>query len=240
MAVGKHVTLAAELEREILSGKYGREGGLPSISELAQNWSMSINTVKSAMALLEGKNLVEKRGIGYYVNRVDTVMTQYVPPTYARLKQGGYCENIGEAKRTQLPKHLADLFNLPQSQQTVYRLQVSGEAIDENKKPMQITHRYYIVSVDDETLQKMHNPNYDPMWDDPTYAGELISHDEVTPRMSTESECDLLNLPGATPITNVLEVIKNEQGELLTVQEIILSPRTTLIFDFPFANKPIK
>jgi DNA-binding GntR family transcriptional regulator len=67
MAAGKHAHLATELEQEILAGKYGWAGGLPGASELAQKWKLSINTVKNALSLLEGKNLIEKRGIGYYV-----------------------------------------------------------------------------------------------------------------------------------------------------------------------------
>jgi DNA-binding GntR family transcriptional regulator len=89
MAIGKHVALAIELEKDILAGKYGWEGGLPSTSELAQRWNMSINTVKNSLSLLEGKNLIEKRGIGYYVNRIPTVMTQYMSHqhTYASIEK---------------------------------------------------------------------------------------------------------------------------------------------------------
>jgi DNA-binding GntR family transcriptional regulator len=61
MAVGKHVTLAIELEKDILAGKYGWEGGLPSVSELAQTKNMSVNTVKNSLSLLEGKGLIEKK-----------------------------------------------------------------------------------------------------------------------------------------------------------------------------------
>ena len=70
MAKGKHTTLAEELEKDILSGKYGSEGGLPSTIEIAKKWGMSVNTVKNSLALLEGKNLIEKRGIAYYVKNL--------------------------------------------------------------------------------------------------------------------------------------------------------------------------
>jgi DNA-binding GntR family transcriptional regulator len=236
MTVSKHSALAAELEKEIFSGRYGWEGGLPSVSDLAQKWNMSINTVKAALAVLEGKDIIEKRGIGYYVNRVPTTMTQYLPPAHARL-QNGYCENIGTVKRVSLPEHLAKKLDYKSSELAVYRMQVSGEANGTGKKPLQITYRYHLLTLSDEQMQRMESePTYDPMWKDAPI--ELFSHDEVTPRLATESERDLLNLPETTPINTVIEAIREQaSNNLLMAQEVILSPRTTLIFDFPFTNK---
>lgn len=237
MAVSKHIALSTELEKEILTGKYGWEGGLPTASELAQTWNMSINTVKNSLAVLEGKNLIEKRGIAYYVNRVPTTMTQYVPPTHLR-QHAGYSKNIGPVKRVSLPDHLIKKLDLNDSQSAVFRMQISGEITESNEHPLQLTYRYYLLSISDQQLHQMqNNATYDPMWDDQKTAIELLSHDEVTPRLATEGERDLLNLPEATPINNVFEVIRDNQNNILTVQDIILSPRSTLIFDFPFTNK---
>jgi DNA-binding GntR family transcriptional regulator len=238
MAAGKHITLANELERDILAGKYGWEGGLPSASELAQVQNISVNTVKASLALLEGKGLIEKRGIGYYVSRVPITMTQYVPPAHIRLGREGYNKNIGPVKRTSLPKNLAEKLQLPSPELVVYRMQVSGEIAEANEKPLQITHRYYMLPISDEKLKQMQNdPTYDVMWNDPTVPVELLSHDEVSPRLATDGERDLLNLPETTPITYVLETIR-DRNRVVMAQEIILSPRTTLVFEFPFTNRP--
>lgn len=239
MAVGKHIALANDLEQEILKGTYGWEGGLPSANELAQRRNMSINTVKNALAILEGKDLIEKRGIGYYINRVPTTMTQHVPAANLRLSsRSGYSKNIGPVKRVTLPDHLAKKLKI-EARQVVYRMQVSGEMQDGNEKPLQISYRYYFLAIPDEKMQQMENDtNYDPMWNDENTAGELLSHDEVSPRPATEGERDLLNLPESTPISNVFEAISDKGSTLLMAQEVILSPRTTLIFDFPFTNRP--
>jgi DNA-binding GntR family transcriptional regulator len=240
MPVTKHTTLATELEKDILSGKYGWEGGLPSASELAQTWNMSINTVKNALSLLEGKNLIEKRGIAYYVNRVPTIMTQYVPHANLRIKdRPGYCKNIGPVKKIAVPEHLAKKLNIPQSQTAVYRVQVSGEFTEGNERPLQLTYRYHMLQLPEQQIQQMqNNANYDPMRDESTTATELDTYDEVVPRLATEGERDLLDLPETTPILAVLEVIRHkESNDLLMFQEVILSPRTTLIFEFPFLNQ---
>jgi DNA-binding GntR family transcriptional regulator len=236
MAVGKHLTLATELEKDILAGKYGWEGGLPSASELAQTHNMSVNTVKNSLSLLEGKGLIEKRGIGYYVSRIPTVMTQYVPPAHVR-RQEGYSKNIGLVKRVSLPEHLTKKLDFPQSGLVVHRMQVSGEIAHGNEKPLQVSYRYHFLPVTDEEMQRMQeDATFDPMWNNSDIATELVSHDEVTSRLATEGERDLLNLPESNPITSVFEVIRSKSSELLMAQEIILSPRTTLIFDFPFFN----
>ena len=238
MATGKHTNLAIDLERDILAGKYGWEGGLPSASELAQTWNMSINTVKSALALLEGKDLIEKRGIGYYINRTPTVMTQHVPSAHIRLEREGYNNTIGPVKRVTLPEHLAEKLNI-EVRKVVHRVQVSGELVEGNEKPLQIAYRYYLLPITEDKLQRMQaDATYDPMWNEENVMIELLSHDEITPRLATEGERDILNLPEGTPISNVFETISNTSGELLMVQEVVLSPRTTLIFDFPFINKP--
>lgn len=238
MATGKHTNLAIELEKDILAGRYGWEGGLPGASELAQTWNMSINTVKNALSLLEGKNLIEKRGIGYYINRTPTVMTQHVPSAHIRLEKEGYNTTVGPVKRVPLPENLANKIKT-EVKSVVYRVQVSGEIVEGNERPLQIANRYYLLAISDEKLQRMQNDaTYDPMWNDEDVLVELLSHDEVTPRLATEGERDILNLPETTPISNVFETISDTNGKLLMVQEVVLSPRTTLIFDFPFKNQP--
>lgn len=238
MVVGKHIALANELEKDILTGKYGWEGGLPSTGELAQNHNMSINTVKSALALLEGKDLIEKRGIGYYINRRDIVMTQYVPPAHIRLPRGGYCKNIGSVRRVPLPNHFAEKLHIS-GRDVVYRVQISGELVDGNEKPLQISYRYYLIPISDETLKQMeNNSTYDPMWDDESIPADLISQDTVSPRMATEGEKDMLNLPDNTPVDSIFESIRDKGDTILMAQEIVMSPRATLIFNYSFTNRP--
>lgn len=238
----KHTILAIELEKEILAGKYGWQGGLPGTSELAQAFTMSINTVKNALALLEGKNLIEKRGIGYYVNLIPTVMTQYVPPAHIRLQsqqREGYCTNVGSVKKVALPDHLAEKLHYASGELVVYRVQVSGEIAEGHEKPMQISYRYHFQPLPDEMIQRMQDEaTYDPMWNDASVPTELVTHDEVTVRSATESERNLLGLPESTSITNIFESIHDKDGNLFMAQEIISSPRRTLVFDFAFINHP--
>jgi DNA-binding GntR family transcriptional regulator len=169
-------------------------------------------------------------------------MTQHVPPAHIRLlrhHREGYNKNIGPVKKVALPEHLAEKLNLSPSESALYRVQISGELVEGNEKPLQISYRYYLLPLSDEKIHRMQNDStYDPLWNENDVPTDLISHDEVTPRLATEGERDFLDLPESTPVTNVFEAIRDKDNTLLMVQEIVLSPRTTLIFDFPFTNRP--
>lgn len=65
-----------------------------------------------------------------------------------------------------------------------------------------------------------------------------ISSSEIRTRFITEKERNLLGLPEITPATSLFDVIRDENNRFYMAQEIVLSPRTTLIFDFPFTNRP--
>jgi DNA-binding GntR family transcriptional regulator len=233
----KQTMLANELEREIMAGAYGWEGGLPNLADIAQRWNMSINTVKASLAGLEGKGVIEKRGGGYYVARIPTPMTQYLPPAHVRQSEG-FCKNLGTVKTVTLPDHLLEKLSVSQHAAT-YRVQISGENIEGVEKPLQISYRYHVLPLTEDKVQRMQDdPTYDPMWQDTAVPAELLSHDEVMTRLATEGERDLLSLPEDTPIMHVFETIKDRNGSLLMVQEVILTPRSTLIFDYPFTNRP--
>jgi len=233
MAEGKHITLANNLEQNILSGKYGQEGGLPSASELAQEWHISVNTVKNALAVLEGKGLIAKRGIGYYVNKIDINMSNLGP---AHSKQpDSFKRNIGPVKQTTLPAHLAQSAQLDASTVAVYKMQVSGNTENNQEKPIQLAHKYYTLAISDDELKKMNKDStYDPV---ANLGGELLSRDELSSRLATDSEKDLLELEGGdVPVLSVLETIRDKQDRVLLIQEVTVVS-STLIFNYPFNNK---
>jgi DNA-binding GntR family transcriptional regulator len=239
MAAEKFTALAIELEKDILTGKYGWEGGLPTVSELAQKWNMSINTIRNALSILDGKGLVEKRGASYYVRRIPFVMTQGSPSAYMTVPRGEYYQNIGSVKRITLPEYMSEKLNSPQYGIAVYRVQVSGEVVEGHEHPLQISYRYHLMPVSDDKIQRMQDdPAYDPMWDDESTPNDLQSHDEITARLATDGERDLLSLPESSTIIHLFEAIRDKDNNLLIAQEVVLSQRESLIFDFSFVHRP--
>lgn len=232
MAEGKHIALANSIEKDITSGKFGKEGGLPAVSEIAQEHRLSINTVKNALAVLEGKGLIVKRGIGYYVNNIEIDMS-YLGPAHSQ-RPDSFKRNIGTIKSITLPEHLARTAQIEASTPTTYKMQISGTIENEEEKPIQIAHKYYLLLISDETLKRMNDDSsFDPVAE---LGGELLSQDELSSRLATDNEKDLLAIDENTPILNVVEIIRDQQDKLLLIQEVSIV-RSTLIFKYPFTNK---
>lgn len=236
MVAAKYVTLAAELRKEVLAGRYGPEGGLPTAREIAANHSMAINTVKVALSRLEGEGLIVQRGGNYYVNGIEVMMTRHVPLPPARLRNRvGYAKTL-RVTTGPLPDYMKSKLHLPSDERdVVIRDQVSGE-INGHERPLQLTTRYYFLSLSDAQVRRLEQEaEWDPMWD---IVDTLHSRDEISSRPATERETEQLNLPEGTSIVALFEVIRDTSGTLLMAQEITLSPRDTLVFEFSFENKP--
>jgi DNA-binding GntR family transcriptional regulator len=235
MTTGKYVPLADILRKNIFSGKYGSEGGLPAASDLAKQHKLALNTVKTALVYLQGEGIIVKRNLNYYVNQLPITMTQYSPPSHVRFADG-YNKNQEDMERVLLPDYLAEKLRTPQVL-VVYRMQIGGENVEGVQHPLQISRRYYFLSISDEKFKRMQDDaTYDPMWEMPA---NLVSLDEVSSRPATPEELAHLNLAKATSVLSLLEVIRDTQGNILMAQEITLAPRTTLCFEFPFENKPV-
>lgn len=236
----KYIPLANELRKDILSGKYGAFGGLPGASEIASSQAIAINTVKAALTLLEREGIIVKRGIGYFVNIVPTVMTRHVSTPEDRLQEHsrqGYVTNV-EIAQVQIPAHIATKLGLNSPLEATKRTQVSGELIGSKQYPHQYTQRYYFIDLSAEEIASMRDhPNFDPMWT--RYPTPLHTQDEPSARNATREEAVHLDLPQNTAILSMLEVIRSENGDiLLMAQELTLSPRIQLVYNYIFDNRP--
>ncbi len=238
-ATDKYKKLATQLEQEIIAGVY--YGGFPQASDLSKEKKVAINTVKAALGVLEGKGLIRKQGTRYFLTNKTVKMTAYVPPPHARFEQG-WVHTLGPAMRGVLPKHIKEKFPDVRGESCVDRMLLSGETVEGKKRPMQITHRYHLLQLSDEVLDKMSNDAiYDPMYDGMLVPSELLrASDEIAAREATIEERKLLNLEQKhTSVLSVIEAIKEvDSGNILMIQEVILSPNTSLMFEYVFKNRP--
>lgn len=103
----KYIVLAQSLEQGILQGDFMYGSKLPSENELAQQYNISRQTVRQAVAKLENAGLVERRrGSGTYVARhankknasmniavVTTYIDEYIFPSILRGIEGELSKN---------------------------------------------------------------------------------------------------------------------------------------------------
>lgn len=232
MAVGKYTTVANAIRKDIMAGRYGIEGGLPATPDLMQAFGVALSTVKQALGKLEGEGIIRKRGANYYVNMVHTTMTSFVPlPNVRHAPRGSFVRTL-HAGFGEVPEHLLEKVQHP-TQQVFTRTQVAGD-IEEKECPLQLTHRYYFIGLNVAAQKRLtEDPTWDPMWE---LKQTLKSRDEIASRKVTKEEAEVLSLPDETSVLSLFEVIRDTAGTLLMLQEIVLSPRETLIFEFDFQN----
>ena len=229
-------TFLNSLRKDILSGLYGTQGGLPGPIELVRRSGLSRGTINSILSVLEGEGLIAYQNDGYYVNSVNVVMTQYCAPSVVRFRDG-YIHNIETQTQKPLPRYMEEKLEV-QNISGFYRVQLAGERVEGQEHPLQLTYRWYVLPLtNDDILQMRGNAAFDPMWS--KTPENLVSYDEVTSRPGTDEELEQLMLPKRTSVLAVWESIFDADGKLLMTQEITLSPRHALTFRFPFVNKPV-
>jgi DNA-binding GntR family transcriptional regulator len=239
MAVKKHIALANEIRKDILAGKYGTEGGLPGLDELARRSGLARNTVRSALIVLEGERLIIERDRGYFVNTSSMVMTQYVPPLPLRMQAQGKTassENIAITS-VQLPDEIADLLHLGRGTIATFRFRVGNEVLESGeKKPFRLSKYYYLIPLNDEQVRQIEeNADADLLVQ---YAPLLLTaHDEISSRLPTKEEASYLHIPESTPVTHVQIITKDTSGRILLFQELTLLG-VTLAYDYSFENRP--
>ena len=102
----KYIHLFEELKRRILQGEYQNGQRLPGENEMAGEFSMSRQTVRQALSLLEQEGFIQRRqGSGTYVRRVErrrerswnvgvvaTYISEYIFPSIMRGIEGELSE----------------------------------------------------------------------------------------------------------------------------------------------------
>lgn len=236
-SVNKVTPLANILRKDIISGIFGTQGGLPQANELAVKHNVSRNTVVTALTLLEGEKLIEKRGTIYYVNpQSQVLMTQNLLPPEKRAKFG-FVYNVEPVRAGTLPKHLAELFGVDPSTEIIFCKRVSGNKVDGVEKVDQVAVKYFLLAPFASVIELMQNdPGFDPAWTS-TLPDSLISQDEPKARMTTPEEESLFGLSAPTPINQVRESIEDKSGKIYLIQEVVLAPHVQLKFRYPFTKQ---
>lgn len=239
MTAPKYVEVENELRKRILSGRYGIEGGIPTAKELAQEFSVVVNTAKVALYHLEGERLIIRRGNSYYVNMVTTVMTQYVLPIAERMRERGrtgYVKTLETVERVTIPEYVANKLDLDHQAILVLQTCISGDMADSEERPMQLSRFYYFMPVTDEQIARMQvDAVYDILLDAPI---SLSRDDEVFPRFPTDKELGYLNVTSTTPVLNVLSTVRDDKGNILLFQDLTRVPHAVLKYRYAFENRP--
>lgn len=235
-----YIQLANDLRRDILAGKYGTEGGLPGVEELARRSKLSINTVYRSLTLLLGEKLIVERDRNYFVSVNSIAMTQYVPPLAERMKASGkttFVRNLEPVENAILPDYIADMLDLHHGTPCVYRYRISGElTADGKEKPTRLLKYYYIIPITTEQLEKLNNePGTDILFE--SAPAQMVRGDTLSARHLTAEEAKLLGIPEDTAVMSLQIVNTTMEGNYLLVQESVFVG-VTFTYKYAFENRP--
>lgn len=237
--VAKYIELANQLRRDILSGLYGSEGGLPGINELVKRSGLAANTVYRALSMLEGECLLIQRDQTYFVNRISVSLSSYVPPHYLLMQSQGktsFAVNIIPAEVVPLPDEIASRIPMTVGIPVTHRLRILGETEGEQKKPTWLVEYWYLIPLSEEQRQRMRDnphlhilPEASPV--------NLYRFDQISARQPTAEEAQYLQIEQMTPVLDFRSIVRDRGGHPLLYQQLVLLG-TTLTYSYDFENKP--
>jgi GntR family transcriptional regulator len=236
----RYITLANEIRKDIVSGKYGTEGGLPTIEELVERSSLSRATVYKSLAILEAEGLIISKNRNFFVNRESVPMIGYVPPLQERLKLSGktaFVRNLEPVEGSTLPDHIADKLGLNRGTPCVYRHRISGElTVDGKEKPTRLLKFYYLIPITVEQLGRLNSvPATDILFE--AAPAKMIREDTLLARHLTSEESELLDLPESTAVMSMHIMNSTMDGQYLLVQESVFVG-VCFTYKYEFENRP--
>lgn len=239
--IPQYVELANELRKDILSGKYGTEGGLPGVEELKRRSGLSINTIYRTLSLLAGEKLIVERDRSYFVNPpMTTIMTKYIPllaVSSALQGRKAYYRNIAAPVRMKLPTEIADRYETDHDVDVIFRDRVGVEQFEQRIRPFKLVKHYYAFPLSDDQIRRMsEDANADILAEIAPF--RLHETDDISSRITVSSEIALLELIGPMPITQKNIVMRNALNEdIILIQEVVVLDEVSR-YDYFFENRP--
>lgn len=159
-------------------------------------------------------------------------MTQYVPPIN-KLSATGFVRNLVPVGTATLPDELADKYKLARGAPSTYRYRIGGEIVDGTEKPICLLKFYYFMQITDDQITRLNaDPSLD-IWPEVSPA-QVRCHDELSARLATEEEANLLKISNATPVI-VIQTVTIDGANTLLIQESVFVG-TSFAYDYDYSR----
>lgn len=236
----KYQRVADELRRRVRDGAYGVGHRLPSETDLAARFAVSVPTVRQALSVLRAEGLVESRhGVGTFV-RADRRLQRRSRGRYGRARADGLlltahlCHEIVSAGPEPTPPHVAEVLPEPAAELVVRRRVLRDpatgrvEEIGASYLPVEIAEGTYLT--DRAVVPKALFLCVEEL-SGRTYAR---ARDRWLARMPTPDEAAALALPAGAAVLQVIHCAEAEDGSVLEVAESVWpADRIVLVDEYP-------
>jgi GntR family transcriptional regulator len=247
----KYHRIADELRRDIRDGVYRPGDRLPAETTLLDRFrsqlpSLSLPTLRQAIALLRAEGLIESRhGVGTFVKE-NRRLQRRSRSRYGRARSDkklltSHLEHeITFAGTGPAPPHIAEAAGLDEGTQMVIRRRTLRDR--ETRKPEELGASYLPMEYANGTF--LEEPTVVPkalflcMED---LSGKQYAHaqDQWLVRVPTATESDLLDLATGSQVIHVIHVARAHDGTLLEVSESVWpADRIVIIDEYPITQEP--
>lgn len=246
----KYQRIADELRRDIRNGVYQPGDRLPAETTLLDRFrsqlpSLSLPTLRQAIALLRAEGLIESRqGVGTFVKEVRRLQRRS-RSRYGRARDDkklltSHLEHeITFAGTAEIPSYIAEAAGLDEGTEMVIRRRTLRDR--DTRRPEELGASYLPPEYAGGTF--LEEPTVVPkalflcMED---LSGKRYAHarDQWLVRVPTAIESDLLDLAAGSQVIHVIHVARADDGTLLEVSESVWpADRIVVIDEYPITQQ---
>jgi GntR family transcriptional regulator len=218
-----HRQIAAQLRAQIRRGDWGPGERLPSIPAIAQMYGVAKQTVQRTIDQLRIEGLlITKPGSGTYVRGTRRKLNRLSRGRYG-IQRGyhadlaaRYRQQLIEAGRSPAPGEVADAFGVPAGTELVVRRHL----VRTQDAPVEVGASWLLPrDAKDTSLERMESfgrPLYQEV-EEVTRRRYANATDQVTARLPTREEAEILQIRPDTPVLHLLHVAYDDQHRPIEV-----------------------
>ncbi|WP_146159372.1 GntR family transcriptional regulator [Allonocardiopsis opalescens] len=236
--MAKYQRVADELRQRVRHGDYQPGDRLPAEASLAQEFRISLPTVRQALSILQLEGVIEKRqGIGNFIKE-NRRLQRRSRHRYGRARSDGKLltshlrHKITFAGRTSVDPHIAELMGIEPGVEVVARRRVLYDKI--TGKPEEIGASYIPVSIAGGTF--LEEPKVVPKAlflcvEDLSGQKYSYARDRWIARSAYPEEAEDLELPMGGQVVHLMHQAQAGDGSILEVSESIWPADRIVIID---------
>jgi GntR family transcriptional regulator len=232
----KYRQLADHLRAEIEAGRYPPGQALPTETQLVDQFKVSRNTVRQAVALLRSAGLVNvEQGRGAFVRnhprRRRVSRTRYTQARHAGRTLTGLTSHITHVGVEPAPADIAALLGLDEDQPVFARRRI---LFDDTDTPVELSTSYFLPALAQNTDLAEPHPVAGGLFQ---YVEQITgrrytrAQEYLTTRPPTAQEAHDLHIDPATPVIRLLHAAYDADGQPLEIVDSVLPADRHELYD---------
>jgi GntR family transcriptional regulator len=236
-----HRQIAASLRQRISSGEWGAGQRLPSIPAIAAEYGVAKQTVQRSIDQLRIEGvLITRPGSGTFVRGTRRRLSRLSRARYGRRRgyhtdlPGGYRQELISVGLEPAPAEVATAFGMPEASVLLVRRHIVRT---DDQAPAELGASWFDPAGTAETTLAQPRAAGRPLYqevEDQTGRHYSRAVDQLSARLPTRDEAELLHIRPDTPVLNLLHTAYDAGGRPIEVAQATWpGPMTVLTDEYP-------